>query len=68
LIQIPGVDHQRLLTNSVRAIAKSKPHVGIVEIVGGADADKVDRMTVLATVLLVEESSKRSISGKYRMS
>ena len=41
-VQVPGADHQWLLTDRVRVNPQRKPHVRVVEVVGGTDRDVVD--------------------------
>ena len=40
-VDIPRIEYQRLFADGVGAYSQSKPYVGVVEIVRGADTDPV---------------------------
>lgn len=41
-IQVPGVQYQRLFTNGVAAVAQRHTDMGVVQVIGAADANIVD--------------------------
>jgi len=40
-IEVPGAQNERLLADRIRADAEGEPHMRVVKIIGGADADEV---------------------------
>src|SRR3546814_3467694 len=50
-VDVPRIEHQRLLADRVAVRAQSKAHMGVVQVVGRADADIVDALTA-ATQLI----------------
>ena len=41
-VDVPGIEDQRLFTDGIGAVAQGEPDVGVVQVVGRADADVVD--------------------------
>ena len=64
-VQVPGIEHQGFFADGVGADAQGQADMGIVQVIGRADADVMDR---LASALVRRSRSawrsKRSISVK----
>jgi hypothetical protein len=54
LVQVPGVDDQRLLADGVAAQPQGQAHVGVVQVVRRADADVLDPLALGAATQLLE--------------
>ena len=68
-VDIPGVQHQRLLADRVGTGAEREAAMGIVQVVGRADADVVERTALPAqqvnvAVEALELGEERSIGKK----
>ena len=50
-IDVPGIEHQRLFADRVRAGAQGEPNMGVVQIVGRADRDVVDSLVAPAQLV-----------------
>ena len=53
-VEVPRVDHERLLTDGVGAHAQGEPHVGIVEVIRRTDAEEVDAIGFGAALELLD--------------
>ena len=71
LVQVPGIDDEGLFADDISADAQSETAVGIVEVVGGADAEVVDAILFgtapelfEVTVEALDLGEKAGVEGK----